>query len=319
MKKLLTWSMPLLILIFVLAGCNTMKETPKTNNEQQEETTKTTQQYPIKMKDSEGEMVEFTKQPKRIVSLIPSNTEIIYALGSGESVVGVSDVDTYPKEVADKEKIGGMEFNLEKIISLKPDLVLAHETIGENADVAMSQLEQLGITVFYVPEAKDFDETYDTITQIGLILNKPKEAEKVISKMQKKVTAVQAKVKTVVNKRSAFVETSDAPEIYTAGTDTFIQEMFDLLGITNVSTKSGWYQMNSEAIIKANPDVILVMYDYVPDIVNKVKNRSGFDNVDAVINNHVIQIDSDKISRTGPRLADGLEEVAEAVYPEVFK
>lgn len=318
MKKLLTWSLPLLVLILVLAGCNTTKVTPTSNNKQQEQS-ENTQQYPMKMKDARGEVIEFKEQPKRIVSLIPSNTEIVYALGEGKALVGVSDVDNYPKDVSRIEKIGGMEFNLEKIISLKPDLVLAHETIGESADVAMEQLKDLGIDVFYIPEAKNFNETYDTITQIGIMLNKADEAGKIVKSMQEKVKAVQAKVEGVKNKRSAFVETSDEPEIYTAGNETFIQEMFDMLHITNVSTKAGWYQMSSEAIIKENPDVILVMYDYVPDIVSKVKKRSGFDHVDAVINDRVIQIEADPISRTGPRLADGLEEIAEAVYPEAFK
>lgn len=212
-----------------------------------------------------------------------------------------------------------MEFDLEKIISLKPDLVLAHETLGETADIGMKQLKDLGIQVFYVPEAKNFDETYDMITQISIILNEETAAKKIIKNMQTKVKAVQGKVADLKNERSAFVETTDEPEIYTAGKDTFIQEMFDMIHVKNVSKKSGWYQVSSEAIIESNPDVILVIYDYVPNIIEKVKARSGFENVDAVINDRVVQIDADPISRTGPRLADGLEELAEAVYPEAFQ
>lgn len=318
MKKLLTWSAPILVAILLLAGCGATEDTSKTTNEEQT-ATETVQQYPIKMKDATGETVEFAAQPEKIVSLIPSNTEILYALGAGDTVIGVSDVDNYPEEVTKKEKIGGMEFNLEKIISLKPDVVLAHDTIAESADAGMQQLRDLGITVFYVSEATNFDETYDTIIQVGLIVNKNDEAKKVVQEMKDKVADVQKKIATVETERSAFIETSDEPEIYTAGKNTFIQEMFDLLNIKNVATQENWYQISSEAIITDNPDVILVMYDYVPDIVEKVKNRTGFETVNAVKNDRVVQIDSDPISRTGPRLADGLEEIAKAVYPEAFE
>lgn len=318
MKKLLTWSAPLLVAILLLAGCGATDDTSKTTNEEQA-ATETVQQYPMKMKDSTGETIEFKEQPEKVVSLIPSNTEILYELGAGDTVIGVSDLDNYPEEVTKKERIGAMEFNLEKIISLNPDVVLAHDAIGGSTDAGMQQLRDLGITVFYIPEATNFNETYDTITQVGLIMNKNNEAKKVIQEMQDKVAAVQKKIGTVETERSAFIETSDEPEIYTAGKGTFIQEMFDLLSIKNIATKDNWYQISSEAIITDNPDVILVMYDYVPNIEEKVKKRTGFETVNAVINDRVVQIDSDQISRTGPRLADGLEEIAKAVYPEAFE
>ncbi|MEG0381046.1 MAG: ABC transporter substrate-binding protein, partial [Kurthia sp.] len=177
----------------------------------------------------------------------------------------------------------------------------------------------VGITVFVVPEAKNFQETYDTIMSIGLIVNQKEKAATIIKKMESEVKEIQKKVAKVADGRSAFIETSDEPEIYTAGKGSFIQEMFDLLDIKNVATKEDWYQISSEAIIKANPDVILVMYDYVPNIVEKVKKRQGFQTIPAVSNDRVVQIDSDKISRTGPRLAEGLEEIAKAVYPEAFQ
>lgn len=306
----------MMALVLVLTGCGNPNANvvPKT-----EESVKPAGQYPLSIAGADGEFVEIKKVPKRIVSLIPSNTETLFALDAGDSVVGVSDNDDFPKEATEKEKVGGMEFNLEKIISLKPDLVLAHSTLGEKADAGIKQLRELKIPVFVVPEAKSFEETYDVINQISIIVNKKDEAAKIIADMKTKVEDVQSKVKALDEQRTAFVETSNAPEIFTAGEGTFIQEMFDLLNIKNSATKSGWYQISSEAIIKENPDVILVMYDYVPKIVEKVKKREGFSTINAVKNDRVVQIDEDKISRTGPRLAEGLEEVAKAVYPEAFK
>ncbi|MBQ0140993.1 MAG: ABC transporter substrate-binding protein [Kurthia sp.] len=302
--------------MLVLAGCNASKEEAKPNDSKQ--TTTTEQKYPLKIKDANGEMVEIKQQPEKVVSLIPSNTEILYALGVDDKVVGVSDNDNYPKEVSEKEKIGGIEFNLEKIISLKPDLVLSHGSVSESAAAGLQQLKDVGITVVTIPEAENFEETYDVIAQVGVIMNKSEQAKNIITEMKNKVTEIQDKVANIEEQRSAYVEISDEPEIYTAGKGTFIQEMFDMLNIKNSATNTGWYQTSSETIIKENPDVILVMYDYVPDIVEKVKKRTGFQTISAVKNNRVVQISEDEISRTGPRLTKGLENLAKAVYPEVF-
>lgn len=316
MKKLLAWSTPLLLVMLLLAGCNTSKEENSANETKQ---TTTAQKYPLKIKDANGEMIEIKQQPQKVVSLLPSNTEILYALGVSDKVVGVSDNDNYPKEVLKKEKIGGIEFNLEKIISLQPDLVLSHSSVSESAAAGLQQLRDLGIAVVTVPEAENFEETYDGIAEIGVIMNEADKADEIIGNMQEKVKGVQAKVASVTTQRSAYVEISDEPEIYTAGEGTFIQEMFDMVNIKNSATNTGWYQTSSEAIIKENPDTILIMYDYDPNIVEKVKKRTGFQTITAVKNDRVVQISEDEISRTGPRLADGLENLAQAVYPEVFK
>lgn len=317
MKKLVAWITPVLLIMLVLSGCNTSENKTTSNDSQQ--TTTTEQAYPLKTKDANGKMIEIKQQPKRVVSLLPSNTEILYALGVEDKIVGVSDNDNYPKEVSEKEKIGGIEFNLEKIISLQPDLVLSHGSVSESVAAGLQQLKDVGITVVTIPEAENFEETYDVITQVGVIMNKSEQAENIVAEMKNQVAEIQEKVSKVEKQRSVYLEISDEPEIYTAGTGTFIQEIFDMLNIKNSATNKGWYQTSSEAIIKENPDVILVMYDYVPNIVEKVKKRTGFQTISAVKNNRVVQISEDEISRTGPRLAQGLENVAQAVYPEVFK
>lgn len=319
MKKLVAWSASIIVMMMVLAGCNTSNEASNSNTQEQQVATQDEQIYPLKFKDASGEMIEIKEQPEKVVSLIPSNTEILFALGSGDEIVGVTDNDDYPKETNDKEKIGGMEFNLEKIISLQPDLVLSHETVSESAAAGLQQLRDVGITVVTVPEAKNFEETYDEILAIGVLMNKSSEAEEIVKTMKEKVKVVTEKVAKVADNRKVSIEISDEPEIFTAGKDTFIQEMFNMLKINNIAKESGWYQISSEVIINENPDVILVMYDFVPGIVEKVKKRTGFQTVSAVQNDRVVQISEDEISRTGPRLADGLEQVAKAVYPEAFE
>lgn len=315
MKKIWQFCLVFVLALGVLVGCGQTEDTKKKENSES-----TTEQqvagYPLTETDALGNDVKFTEAPKSIITLIPSNTEILFALGLDKEITAVSDNDDYPEAATKKEKIGGMEFDTEKIISLNPDVIFAHETLSE---AGLQQLRDAGLKVFVVKNAGNFDETYKTIEQIGHITGKADEAKKITEDMKVKVKEVQAKVKDVKQK-SAFVETSDEPDIYTVGKDTFMQEMFDLANIKNVTADlTGWPKISPEEIVKRNPDTIIVNYNYVKGIVEKVKKRQGFDSITAVKNDAVVQVDVNLTSRTGPRLAEGLEGIAKAVYPEAFE
>ncbi|GKV57877.1 putative ABC transporter substrate-binding lipoprotein YvrC [Sporosarcina sp. NCCP-2222] len=274
--------------------------------------------FPVTLTDAVGNEITFEEAPKKIVSLQASNTEILFALGLNEEIVGVTDFDNYPEEALEKEKVGGMQFNVEQIIAMGPDVVFANEMGQSSGEEGWQQIRDAGIQVFVVKNAMNFDETYETIKTIGEATGKTEEAEKIVADMKAKVDEVVAKTKDVETKKRVFVETSDAPDIYAPGKGTFMQEMLDMIGAENVVTADGWALISPEEIVKQNPDVIIVMYSYVPDIVESVKNRDGFSDITAVKEDRVIQVDENMTSRTGPRLALGLEEVAKAIYPEAF-
>lgn len=319
MKRLWQLGIMLTMAFVLLVGCgqgNSQKSSDdKTNTTQ---TTDNTSTYPMTVKDALGNKVEFKEAPKKVVSLVPSNTEILFALGLEDKIVGVTDNDDYPKAATKKEKVGDMEYDIEKILSLKPDVVFAHESNAKSVEAGLQQLKDAGITVFVVKNATNFEETYYTIKQIGQITDKEQKAVQIIAGMKAKVKEVQDKVANI-KQRTAFVETSDEPEIYTAGKDTFMQEILDLANIKNVvDDQSGWFKIDPEQIVKRNPDTIIVMED-VPNIIAKIKERQGFGSISAVKKDAVVQVNQDLTARTGPRLADGLEEIAKAVYPEVFK
>ncbi|MGE7917340.1 ABC transporter substrate-binding protein [Viridibacillus sp. NPDC093762] len=317
MKKIWQFCLVLVLALGVLVGCGQTDDTKKKENSEPA-TEQQVAGYPLTETDALGNDVKFTEAPKSIVTLVPSNTEILFALGLEKEITAVSDNDDYPEAATKKEKIGGMEFDAEKIISLNPEVVFAHETLLGTSEAGLQQLRDAGLKVFVVKNAENFDETYTTIEQIGHITGKADEAKKITDDMKAKVKEVQAKVKDVKQK-SAFVETSDEPNIYTAGKDTFMQEMFDLANIKNVTAdQTGWFQIDPEEIVKRNPDTIIVKYN-VKNIVEKVKNRQGFDSITAVKNDAVVQVDANLTSRTGPRLAEGLEVIAKAVYPEAFE
>ncbi len=320
MKKMWQLWLMSVLAVCLLTACGTATDDkPKVEKEDVAEKDVVEAEFPLTLTDAVDHEITLEKAPETIVSLQPSNTEILFALGLGEEIIGVNDWDDYPEEALEKEKVGGMEFNVEKIIAMKPEIVFAHESALGMASEGFQQLRDAGVPVYVVKNATDFEETYATIETIGKATGKIEEAEKIVADMKVKVDEVLAKTATVENKKKVFVETSPAPQIYTPGNNTFTNQMLDMIGAENISAdKEDWFVMDPEEIISRNPDVILVIYDYIDTAVEDVYKRNGFDAVTAIKEKAVIQVDENKTSRTGPRLADGLEEMAKAIYPEAF-
>jgi len=321
MKKIWKIGLSAFLAIGLLAACNTKEATnEKQSSSEQQETTKVDQAtFPMKITDATGKDITLEAPPEKIVSLIPSNTEILFGLGLNDEIVGVTDNDDYPAEATKKDKVGGMDYNVEKIIALSPDIVFAHASGMGNSKGAIEQLEAAGVKVFVVADAKNFNETYTTIEQLGQATGKLEEAKKIVANMKAKVKEVETKLDGVESKK-VFVEYSDEPEINTTGKGTFMNEMLEMIHAENVAADvNDWYQIDAEQIITKNPDVIVVAYNYVPDILKKIPQRAGFETITAVKNKAIVQVDENITSRQGPRLADGLEELAKAVYPEAFK
>jgi iron complex transport system substrate-binding protein len=308
-----------------LAGCgsapkNDSADTPE-NKEGQTENQQGSE-FPVTITDALDNQVVIEEKPEKIVSLIPSNTEIAFELGLGEEIVGVSDFDNYPAEAAEKEKVGGMEFNVEKIISLAPDLVLAHGSSAQAGEAGLQQLRDSGITVLVVNNANNLEEVYESILMIGTAAGEKENAESVIGSMKEKIEEIKVKAQEIPEeeRKSVFVEVSPAPEIFTSGTNTFMDILLQVINAKNVVTEDGWVKMDPEAVIERNPDVIITTHGYYTENpVDNVMNRDGWQDISAVKNNEVVDVDSDAVTRTGPRLAEGVEELAKAVYPEKFQ
>lgn len=321
MKKIWKIGLSAFLALGLLAACNTKEATnEKPSSSEQQETTKVDQAtFPVTITDATGKDITLEAPPEKIVSLIPSNTEILFGLGLNNEIVGVTDNDDYPAEATKKNKVGGMDYNVEKIIALSPDIVFAHASGMGNSKGAIEQLEAAGVKVFVVADAKNFNETYTTIEQLGQSTGKLEEAKKIVANMKAKVKEIETKLDGVEPKK-VFVESSDEPQIYTTGKGTFMNEMLEMIHAENVAADvNDWYQIDAEQIIAKNPDVIVVAYNYVPDILKKIPQRAGFETITAVKNKAIVQVDENITSRQGPRLADGLEELAKAVYPEEFK
>lgn len=318
MKK---WLISLFVTMLFLAGCT--EETPVETTEQDtvEESTSETEAstFPLTVTDAVGNEITLEEAPDAIISMIPSNTEILFALGLDEEVVGVTDYDNYPEAATTKEKIGAFEFNIEKMTALQPDLILAHESSWSSAEAGLQPLKDAGVPIFVVGNAMSFDETYETIEAIGEVTGKSEEASTIVEDMKTQAEDIASKLDAVEDKKKVFIESSGDPEIYTAGQGTLMQELLDRINAENVvADQQGWLLMNSEEIVSRNPDVIVLTYNYIENAVDAVKARPGFDQITAVQQDAVVQVNEDIVTRPGPRLALALEELAKAVYPEVM-
>jgi len=321
MKKLSSILLILLLTIGALTACGEQKEPVKDESNSSTEQKGQETSFPVTIKDALDNDVTIEEKPERIVSIIPSNTEIAFALGLEEEIVGVSNFDNFPEEVTTKEKIGDMELNIEKIISLQPNLVLAHESTADNTKEGLQQLRDAGITVLVIHDALNFDQVFDTIMMIGKATGENKKAEEVVTGMKDKLAEIKAKAREIKEKRKVFVEVSPAPEVFTTGKNTFMDQMLSIINAENVAgDQDGWVQMDQEAIIDRNPDVIITTYGfYTENAAEQVLSRQGWENVNAIKNKLVIDVDSDRVTRSGPRIVEGVEDLAKAVYPQTFK
>ncbi|MDE0583313.1 ABC transporter substrate-binding protein [Planococcus sp. A6] len=319
MKKVWRFGLSAGIAMSLLTACGEEAETVKESPAEPVEETAGAE-FPVTLIDAVGEEIVIEEEPDAIVSLVPSNTEIAYGLGLGDKMVGLSDYDNYPEETEEVEKIGGQEFNVEKIISLQPDIVLAHESglgVGEGG---LQQLREAGISVLVVDSAINFEEVYETMATIGQATGAIEEAEMMVDEMKQEVGEIEELAASVEESKSVFIEVSGPPEIYTAGSGTFMDEMLSIINAENVADDfEGWVSLDPEAIIEKDPDVILTTYGYYnAEAIDQVLSRDGFGGITAIENEAVYDVESDLVSRTGPRLTEGLMEMAEAVYPEVF-
>ena len=254
---------------------------------------------------------------KRIVSLMPSNTEILYELGLGKDVVGVSTVDDYPKDVKKgKEQFNTMNLNKEALLKVKPDLILAHESQKGTSKKVLDSLEKNGVKVVYVKDAQSLDQTYETFKQIGKVTGREHEANELIDETKHNVEKVIKSVPRHHMSQSVFMEVSSKPEIYTAGKHTFFDDMLAQLDAKNsFSNIEGWKPVDKESIIKKNPDILISTEGLSKsDYYKVIKKRDGFRQIKAVKNGRIETVDGDEISRPGPRIDEGVKQLRDAIY-----
>jgi iron complex transport system substrate-binding protein len=275
--------------------------------------------YPLTVKDASGKEVTFEKAPEKIVSTSPAETEILFALGLNDRIVGVSDYDDYPEEAKSKTKVGGVvEPNTEAIVAAGSDLVISGISISVEA---LKHLESLGLTVF-AANPKSVDDVLNEILLLGQITDKQLEAEALVEQMKADIQKVKDAAATVKDKKKMYIEFSPG---WTVGSGEFMDELITLAGGINIASDvAGWYQINAEKIVVDNPDVIMYTLDGMDSDSGKtidqlIYERTGWDKIQAVKDKQVIGVDGNLLSRPGPRITQGLLAISNALYPGAVK
>lgn len=267
--------------------------------------------YPLNIVDDAGRAVTITGRPERIVSLAPANTEIVAALGGLDRLVGVTTYCDYPAEVAELPKMGDFVGpNLEAIAAAGPDLVLV--TTGIQTET-ISQLEDLGATVVAV-DPQSFDALIDSIETVGAIIGEPDRAAGLVESMEIQIHDIAEQVEGAPVR--CFLEIAQDP-LFTVGTGTLLNDLIEHAGGENVVTEPGYVAYSVEQLIQADPDVYLATLGSMSDPTD-ITGRPGYDAISAVAAGRVYLLDDNLVSRPGPRVVEGIRQIAEALHPEIF-
>lgn len=275
------------------------------------------ERFPLMLTDATNRTMEFSKKPRHIISLNPSATEILYALNVKESMAGVTQFCPFPELLEEKENIGTiLDPDVEKIISLEPDLVFA--TVEGNKKTSIDNLRRAGAKVFVLDEIHSFDDIEKRINTMGEILQEQRESDQLILRMKKKIDSIRQKVGKK-KRLKVFLQLGSDP-IVTVNKNTIINDVIVLAGGENIAKDASirYPRYSIESVVDHNPDAIIVasMGKYGEEALRKWRT---YKSLKAVQNNNIHIIDSSLVCHMGPRLVQGIEEIAEFLHPEVFK
>ncbi|MER7133577.1 ABC transporter substrate-binding protein [Streptosporangium saharense] len=266
--------------------------------------------FPVTVQAGNGPVV-VQKRPERIVSLSPTATESLFAVGAGPQVVAVDDQSNYPEQ-APKTTLSGFKPNVEAIVAKKPDLVV----LANDIDGVVGKLGTLGVPVLVEPAATKLDEAYDQITDLGLATGNVDRAEEVATGMRKEIEALAADAPQG-KKLTYYHELDSTP--YSATSATFVGQIYGLFGLTNIADKApdaagGYPKLSAEFVVKADPDLVfLADTKCCGESRETLAKRPGWSGLSAIKKDRVVPLDDDLASRWGPRVVDLVKQVGEAV------
>jgi len=275
----------------------------------------------ISLTDGLGRQVILAQPAQKVVSLAPSNTEILFAIGAGGQTVGRDMFSDYPAEALFLPDIGGSmgEYNLEAIVALQPDLVLAAEI---NPTELVKSLEDLGLTVFYLANPTTLEEMYDNLAIVAQLTGREAESAALVESLKARVAAVDEKIAPLSSRFSVFyeIDASNPSQPWTAGKGTFITLLIERAGGYNIAAELDSYPQLSVEQIVADDPMFIILGDAMWGVtVESVGQRPGWENLAAVQNGNIFPFDDNLASRPGPRLVDGLETLAKILRPELFE
>ncbi len=254
------------------------------------------------VKDYADKEMVLEETPQSFVSAMPSNTEVLFALGLDDKVLGVTNFCDYPPEAGEKDTIGdSYNIDIEKIVELNPDLVLT----GEGQEDLSDRLRDMDIPTVVINPG-NFEEIKQSILFIGRISGNEESAQNIAEEMQHRAEAVISSAEDIpAEERPDVLVLVDPESLYVAGKGTFIDELITMAGGVNIAAESGYFTMSEEKILEENPEVIINTFPMREEVLE----RSSWEVITAVENEDVYDIDGNLVSRPGPRVVEGLEKL----------
>ncbi len=276
---------------------------------------------PITLTDARGVEISFNSPPQSIISMAPSNTEMLFAIGAGSQLIGRDDVSDYPPEALEIESIGSTygELNTEAILALNPDAILAADLTPPEQ---IETLENLDLVVFQVRNPDEFSDLFEILGDLGRMTGHTQEADALVAQLRERTEKVSSTVADA-DRVPVFYEVdgSDAVAPWTTGSATFQDVLIQTAGGENIAGElEGWGQLSIEEIVTRDPHVIFYAAGpWIPTTVESLSARACWSDIRAVVDGNVVAIDTNWVDRPGPRLVDALEAMAKSIHPELFE
>ena len=317
------------VMLITFTSCGT--DTPSDNNgttagevsntlSDENEENGESETQPVIDKDREGNSITLPQTIDKIISMGPSNTEVLVALGFGDKVIAA---DSYSENVegipSGIPMFSMMSPDGEQIIALQPDVIFVTGMSKVDGDDPFQVVSNTGICIIYMPSSTSIDGIKEDIRYMAAVMGVQSKGESIITDMEKEVEAIKKIGDTITDKKTVYFEISAAPYMYSFGKGTFLNEMIGIIGAVNVlGDQESWISVADEAVVNANPDVVLTSVNYIENPTDEIKARPGWDALTAVKNGDVYYIDTDASNRPSQNIIKALKEMAKAVYPDKY-
>jgi len=332
MKKLLTVLMAMMMVI-AIAGCGQTTTTEAeaittatrvsvtevtTKAETAEETTEAPvveNKYPMTLTDKYGNEIVIEEQPQSIISMSPELTEILYALGAADRMIGRSSYCNFPAEAAEVKDFGTLfDLNIESIVAAGPDVVFLSSMASEEL---VNSLLDSELTVIAVDKDSNLQGTYEQFALVGSIIGEEEAAEALTMEVQAQIATVEEKVAGLEEPTVYYIVYAGDGYDSTATGDTFIHDMIVTAGGNNIAKEGEFWSYSVETLVEQNPEMMFC--GDAEGTKSRIQNLEGYKELTAVIEDRLYEVNADIFSRQGPRIGEAIEVMAELIHPEEFR
>ena len=269
--------------------------------------------------DRSGNPIALSQAADAVISMAPSITQTILDLGMGDKLVAVDDYSAMYFGLEELPTFDMMEPDTEQMAILDADLVFTSGMSASAGADPFQPLRDIGVCVADIPSAENLEAMFEDTRFIAACIGAEDLCETLIAQAQAEIDALAAIGGAITEKKRVLVEIASAPDIYTAGDGTFMQEMLTVIGAENIfGDQAGYLSVTEEAAVSLNPDVILTMVDYVDDPAGEILSRAGWENVTAVVNGDVYPVNTNAVSLPNLHVVDGMKQMAKLIYPEAY-